>query len=86
MQKESHDPGVEVTDVPSISALSAVQFEIIGSPEVNQVSYHGRLMRWSCLCSTTLFQESMRVDNFHRDEHEMTIQLGVVSGRHYNRH
>lgn len=85
IQKERHDSGLEVIDVPPISILNAVQFEIIGSPEVNQVNHHTRLMRWTCLYNATLFQENMRVDKFPHDEHEITIQLGIVADRHYNR-
>ena len=84
-QKEWHDSGLEVIDIPPISELSAMQFEIIGSPKVNQMSHHARLMRWTCPCNTTLFQENTRVDNFTPDEHETTIQLGTVADEHCNR-
>ena len=66
--------------------MSAAQFEIIGSPEVNQVKHHARLMTWTCLCNATLFQENMRVDNFPHDEHAITIQLGMSADRHFNHH
>ena len=72
-QKEWHDSGLEVIDIPPISELSAMQFEIIGSPKVNQVSHHTRIMTRACLCNATLYQENMKVDNFSRDEHEMNI-------------
>ena len=55
MQKERHNYGCEVTDVPPISMLSAVQFEIISFPEVNQASHHHRLMRYAFLHNATLF-------------------------------
>ena len=55
MEKERHDFGIELADIPPISALSTVQFEVIGSPEVNQASHHARLMRWVYICNTSLF-------------------------------
>ena len=86
MQKERHDSSLEIADILPISVLSAAQFEMIGSPEVNQTRHHDRLMIWACLCSAILFQENVRVDDFTHDEHEITTQLVALASRCHNCH
>ena len=66
--------------------LSAEQFEIIGSPEVNQVIHHVRLMRWIRPQNSTSFQENMKVEDFPYDEYEETTQLVTAADTHCNRH
>ena len=85
IQAPQNTSNLEVIDVPPISILNAVQFEIIGTPEISTINHETRLMRWTCLYNATLFQENMRVDKFPHDEHEITIQLGIVADRHYKK-
>jgi len=70
-------------DVPPVSILNAVSFNVIGSPDISELSRTKRLYRWSCLYKVSLLQdeESMKVDNFPHDEHNLTIRLGILSAR-----
>ena len=49
-------------DVPRLSILNAVSFDIIGAPEILCLCEEKKLMRWSCLYKAELLQENMRVD------------------------
>jgi hypothetical protein len=52
---------VEMIDVPPISIVNADSFDIIGSPEVQLLREHSRLMRWSCMYRAQLHQNEISV-------------------------
>ena len=51
-------------NVPKLSILNAVKFDIIGSPEIACLNEKQKLMRWSCLYKAELLQEDMRVHRY----------------------
>jgi hypothetical protein len=82
---------VRSADIPPISLLNVVTFDIIGQPEVcvlneqervkNGTRQKRRLMRWSCLYNATLLQHDMKLNNFPHDEHFLCLRLGILVGR-----
>ena len=68
-------------DVPPISILNAVQFDIIGQPEVETMNH---AMRWTCMYHAKLLQQDMRVDAFPHDTHQLTLRLGILAHRRRN--
>ena len=87
------DSIVKKVDVPPISLLNVVTFDVIGQAEVcvlRDSSYRNkalggtirrRLMRWTCLYKATLMQHNMRLDTFPHDEHVLTLKLGLLVHR-----
>jgi hypothetical protein len=72
----------ETIDVPPVSILNAVSFQVIGEPEVCMLSSRDRLMRWSCMYSAVLFQaDHMRVDAFPHDKHDLKLNIGILAHR-----
>lgn len=82
---------VKSADVPSLSLLNVVTFDIIGQPEVgvlreqervkNGVRQKRRLMRWTCLYKATLLQHNMKLNDFPHDEHVLCLRLGILVNR-----
>ena len=78
-------------DVPPLSLLNVVTFDVIGAPEVcvlrEQQRMKGpykqtrRLMRWTCLYKATLMQQDMNVNEFPHDEHVLSLKLGILVHR-----
>lgn len=79
--KELDVSNVRQIDVPPLSILNAVSFDVIGQPEISFVKEETKLMRWSCMYSAVLMQENMRVDNFPHDQHDLVITLGILAHR-----
>jgi hypothetical protein len=80
-QKEIKDVPMKAIDVPPVSILNVVSFDIVGSPEVSMLREDTRLMRWSCMYRATLIQENMRVDRFPHDKHNLYLKLGILAHR-----
>eukprot|EP00522_Entomoneis_paludosa_P008998 CAMPEP_0172455744 /NCGR_PEP_ID=MMETSP1065-20121228/12219_1 /TAXON_ID=265537 /ORGANISM="Amphiprora paludosa, Strain CCMP125" /LENGTH=460 /DNA_ID=CAMNT_0013208215 /DNA_START=133 /DNA_END=1512 /DNA_ORIENTATION=+ len=81
-EQVSNDRVKKTVDVPPISIINAVQFETIGSPEIEMLSEESKLMRWTCMYSATLFQgDNMRVESFPHDEHQLVLKLGILAHR-----
>ncbi|CAB9499243.1 expressed unknown protein [Seminavis robusta] len=81
---------LKTVDVPAVSLINVVTFDIIGHPEIctlreqqriGTVQQRRRLMRWTCLYKATLMQHHMRLDNFPHDEHVLTLKLGILVHR-----
>jgi hypothetical protein len=84
---------VRKVDVPPVSLLNVVTFDVIGQPEVcvlrEKPKYFNdgvgvaksRLMRWTCLYKATLMQHNMKLDNFPHDEHILSLKLGILVHR-----
>ena len=68
-------------DVPAVSILNAVSFDVVGDPEISMLREKTKLMRWTCLYSATLCQENLRVDKFPHDSHDIILKLGILSNR-----
>mmetsp|Transcript_36512 Transcript_36512/g.55864 ORF Transcript_36512/g.55864 Transcript_36512/m.55864 type:complete len:261 (+) Transcript_36512:115-897(+) len=70
-QKISDEISERTVDIPPLSILNAVSFDIIGKPEVKLLREKTKLMRWTCLYKAVLFQDeyNMRVEKFPHDEH-----------------
>lgn len=75
------DSPSETIDIPQVSILNVVSFDVVGAPEVSQLRGDTKLMRWTCLYNAQLLQDEMRVDNFPHDEHLVKLKLGVLSER-----
>jgi hypothetical protein len=77
----------EITDdntlvyVPPVSILNAVDFEVLGEPEVCQINQKENLMKWSCLYKASLQQDDMYVGNFPHDSHDLVLRLGILKHR-----
>lgn len=75
--------------VPPVSILNAVDFEIVGDPEVCLINKKRNLMRWSCLYKATLHQGTMNVANFPHDVHDLVLRFGILrhrqSGKRWDR-
>lgn len=67
--------------VPPVSILNAVDFQVLGEPEVCLVSKSKKLMKWSCLYKASLAQEHLHVGNFPHDSHDLVLRLGVLKHR-----
>jgi len=82
-QKVSNDVSERTVDIPPLSILNAVSFDIIGKPEVKLLREKTKLMRWTCLYKAVLFQDevNMRVEKFPHDEHDLCIKLGILAHR-----
>jgi hypothetical protein len=68
-------------DVPPVSILNAVDFEVVGDPEVCHLDEKTRLMKWSCLYKASLQQENLNVASFPHDEHDLILRLGILKHR-----
>lgn len=84
-------------DVPPVSLMNVVTFDVIGQPEVcvlreehqtltkvldgKQHTKTRRLMRWTSLYKATLLQHNMRLDTFPHDEHVLSLKLGILVHR-----
>ena len=85
------DTILKTVDVPPLSLLNVVTFDVIGQPEVcvlreqehirGGIRQNRRLMRWTCLYKATLMQQNMRLDNFPHDEHVLSLKLGILVHR-----
>ncbi|CAB9499456.1 expressed unknown protein [Seminavis robusta] len=73
--------GSRIVYVPPVSILNAVDFEILGEPEVCCVNASKGLMKWSCLYKASLAQEHLHVANFPHDSHDLILRLGVLKHR-----
>lgn len=71
----------EEIDVPAVSILNAVSFEMIGEPEIVLLREKHKLMRWTCMYRATLIQEDIRVDNYPHDKHAIILKLGILQNR-----
>lgn len=80
-QRQMSELSCKFIDVPQLSILNAVTFDIIGAPEITCLSEEKKLMRWSCLYRAELLQDNMSVHSFPHDEHDLTIKLGIISKR-----
>ena len=65
-QKELDEimPGSNLVYVPPISILNAVDFSLVGEPEVCLVDEAERRMKWTCMYKASLIQEHMRVTRY----------------------
>eukprot|EP00978_Attheya_sp_CCMP212_P016031 scaffold41696_cov53-Attheya_sp.AAC.2 len=68
-------------DVPPISIINAVSFDVIGQPEVSLLRRNSGLMTWSCLYNAVLLQNDLRVDKFPHDEHFLRLKFGILVHR-----
>lgn len=75
--KEDH----EFIDVPVVSILNAVSFEIIGESEVVMLREKQNLMRWTTMYRATLTQDDIRVDNYPHDAHDIKLKIGIIQNR-----
>lgn len=68
-QKELDEimPGSNLVYVPPISILNAVDFSLVGEPEVCLVDEAKKCMKWTCMYKASLIQEHMRVTRYVRD-------------------
>ena len=73
--------GSRIVYVPPVSIMNAIDFEILGEPEVCLVNESKRLMKWSCLYKASLAQEHLHVGNFPHDSHGLVLRLGVLKHR-----
>jgi len=71
----------KMLEVPPLAIMNCSTFEAIGSPEVDMLRESSRLMRWSCMYRATMIQEDLRVDQFPHDDHDIYIQLAILSNR-----
>lgn len=71
----------QTVDVPAVSILNVVNFDIIGNAEVAMLREDTKLMRWTCLYRATLIMENMRVDSFPHDKHDLYLKLGILANR-----
>ena len=67
--------------VPPVSIMNAVDFHVLGEPEVCLVNESKKLMKWSCLYKASLAQEHLHVGNFPHDSHDLVLRLGVLKHR-----
>ena len=65
-QKELDEimPGSNLVYVPPISILNAVDFSLVGEPEVCLVDEAEKRMKWTCMYNASLIQEHMRVTRY----------------------
>mmetsp|Transcript_37715 Transcript_37715/g.45559 ORF Transcript_37715/g.45559 Transcript_37715/m.45559 type:complete len:468 (+) Transcript_37715:116-1519(+) len=75
------DDMTQQIDVPPVSILNAVSFDVVGEPEVTRLREETKLMRWTCLYKAILVQDRLRVENFPHDAHELVLKLGVLTQR-----
>jgi len=72
----------EVIDVPPVSILNAVEFEMVDEPDITMVNVQSRGMRWTCMYNATLFQgDHLSVKDFPHDEHQIKLKLGILAHR-----
>jgi len=82
MSSQDDDAINDTIDVPPVSILNAVEFDMVDTPEITMVNVHTRGMRWTCMYSATLFQgDHMSVKDFPHDEHHIMLKLGVLAHR-----
>lgn len=73
---------IETVDVPPVSILNAVSFELVGSPEVSMLDEDNRLMRWTCMYNAVLSQtDHLDVRNFPHDTHDLMLKIGILAHR-----
>jgi hypothetical protein len=73
---------METVDVPPVSILNAVSFELVGSPEVSMLDEDSRFMRWTCMYSAILSQtDHISVRNFPHDKHDLMLNIGILAHR-----
>jgi hypothetical protein len=73
---------METVDVPPVSILNAVSFELVGSPEVSMLDEDDRLMRWTCMYSAILSQtDHLDIRNFPHDKHDLMLKIGILAHR-----
>lgn len=76
------DNVLEAVDVPPVSILNAVSFELVGAPEVSMLHPETRLMRWTCMYNATLSQsDHLSVRHFPHDKHELKLKIGILAHR-----
>ena len=63
-QSQMSELSCKFINVPQLSILNAVTFDVIGAPEVACLNEKQKLMRWSCLYKAELLQENMRVHRY----------------------
>ena len=81
-QQELKDvPISKAIPVPSLAIMNVATFETIGAPDIDMLSPQTRLMRWTCMYRATVIQDSLRVDHFPHDDHDIELKLGVLSHR-----
>lgn len=81
-QKELDDIGdSKLVYVPPVSILNAVDFDVLGEPEVCCVDAERKLMRWSCLYKASMAQEHLHVGAFPHDAHDLVLRLGILKHR-----
>lgn len=73
--------GERIVYVPPVSILNAVDFEVLGEPEVCLISRSKMLMKWSCLYKASLTQDHLRVQHFPHDSHDLVLRLGILKHR-----
>ncbi|KAL3940522.1 MAG: hypothetical protein SGBAC_004950 [Bacillariaceae sp.] len=71
----------QMLEVPPLAIMNCSTFATIGTPEVDMLRESSRLMRWSCMYRATMIQENLRVDQFPHDDHDIYIQLAILSHR-----
>ena len=81
VQRETREIPLKTIEVPPVSILNAVTFEIIGSPDVTMLREDTRLMRWTCMYRASLVQNHWRVENFPHDQHDIKLNLAILSNR-----
>ena len=77
----------EITDgnslvyVPPVSILNAVDFEVLGEPEVCLINSKNKLMKWTALYKASLMMPSMNVASFPHDSHDLVLRLAILKHR-----
>lgn len=73
--------GNRLVYVPPLSILNAIDFEVLGDPEVCLLDEEKKLMKWSCLYKASMLQENLQVNNFPHDNHELVMRFGILKHR-----
>ena len=81
VQREAKEIPLKTIEVPPVSILNAITFDVIGSPDVVMLREDTRLMRWTCMYRATLIQNHWRVENFPHDQHDIRLNLAILADR-----
>ena len=76
--------GNSLVYVPPVSILNAVDFEVLGEPEVCLINSKHKLMKWTALYKASLLQDNMNVASFPHDSHDLVLRLAIL--KHRQRH
>ena len=73
--------GNSLVYVPPVSILNAVDFEVLGEPEVCLINSDKKLMKWTALYKASLLQDNMNVASFPHDSHDLVLRLAILKHR-----